>query len=102
MRDGSGHFRKGESGNLAGRLGNSARRAAALLPEREAAAMTSMAAAAQGAITPDEALTLSQLVAASRCPRVEAQAPRRMAQYRALPGVRGKGIASRTLARPVM
>jgi hypothetical protein len=40
--------------------------------------MTSVAAAAaQGVITPDEALTLSQLVALSRCPRVEAQAPRR-------------------------
>jgi hypothetical protein len=52
MRDGNGHFRKEESADPAERLGTSGRRAAALLPDGYAAAMTSVAAAAgQGAIT---------------------------------------------------
>src|SRR5215472_15971111 len=56
---------------------NSARRAAAQLPDGEALAMTSVAAAAHGVIFPDEAVTPSQLVAVSRSPGVSAQPPRR-------------------------
>ena len=195
-RERSGRFRKGRSGNPAGRPRgsvNSATRAAILLLDGEAEALTRKAvelalagdpaalrlcldrivgvrrgrpvdltlppiasiadlaaamaaiaaAAAQGMITPEEASRsrrwskaspapwtprmssgagagaaccgnsrpsrragrrcVKSKIGASREPtlRGDGRAEARLRQYRALPGVRGKGIASRTLARPV-